>query len=734
MTPTHQDEGSAISISPFYIAAGGLGFRPRRTIKHNDAFAVMDNYGDIGVVSGGPDGLFESDTRYLSLLEMKVDGMAPLLLGSAMQNDNLCMYVDLTNADRIVDDAVVLAKDSIHIAKTVILRNGKLHQRVAVRNHSTSEVRFSISIHFDSDFADIFEVRGQHRPRRGQVRRFRESSDKCLISYIGLDGKNRSTTIQFMPKPTTLGTNIASFDFVLAAGARQDLSVSINCAKSIFDQPRSFATELREAFVERRRDLRSAADVETSNAAINEVLSRARADFYMLITDTPEGPYPYAGIPWFSTTFGRDGIIAAMEMLWLDHRIARGVLRRLAAYQATSIDPTRDAEPGKILHEMRGGEMAELGEVPFGCYYGSADATPLFIILAGLYVERTGDDALLAELWPNIERALEWIDNYGDIDGDGFVEYKRGGERGLSNQGWKDSHDSVFHSDGRLADGPIALVEVQAYVFAAKIAAARCAQRLGKAELSSKLSASADKLRKRFDEEFWCSERQMYVLALDGKKRPCAVDSSNAGHALFAGISSKAQAKFVAQRLLHPEFDSGWGIRTLARNEARYNPMSYHNGSVWPHDNALIAAGLARYGLKDAIAKIFKGICHAASTMDHKRLPELFCGFPQKRGRGPILYPVACIPQAWACGAPFMMLQAMLGLEFDLDAREIRLSNPVVPSYLGEVIIKNLRLGDALVDFAVRGEGSAVALRVLQTRGSVKVTLVLDRDAHDTRQ
>ncbi len=719
-------EESAINISPFYIAAKGPGFRPRRTIKHNDAFAVMDNYGDIGVVSGGPDGLFESDTRYLSRLEMTIDGEAPLLLGSAMQNDNLCMYVDLTNADRIVDGAVVLAKDSIHIAKTVILRNGKLHQRIAIRNHSNSEVRVSLAIQFDSDFADIFEVRGQTRARRGQVRRVKETSERCLLSYVGLDGKSRSTAVLFSPAPSSLSVSNATFNLRLAAGGRQDLAVSIRCGKRIFDQPRSFAAELREAFVERRTELKFAADVETSNAAINEVLSRARADFYMLVTETPEGPYPYAGIPWFSTTFGRDGIIAAMEMLWLDPRIARGVLRRLAAYQATSVDPARDAEPGKILHEMRGGEMAELGEVPFGRYYGSADATPLFIILVGLYVERTGDDVLLAELWPNVERALEWIENYGDLDGDGFVEYKRGGELGLSNQGWKDSHDSVFHADGRLADGPIALVEVQAYVYAAKVQAASCAKRLGKFELSLELSAAADEFRLSFEKAFWCEERQTYFLALDGAKRPCIVDSSNAGHALFAGIASHTQAKKVALRLMRPEFDSGWGIRTLARNELRYNPMSYHNGSVWPHDNALIAAGLAKYGLKEAIATIFKGVCNAAFSMDHKRLPELFCGFPRKRGRAPILYPVACIPQAWACGAPFMMLQAMLGLEFDLDAREIRLCNPLVPTYLGEVIIRNLRLGDAIVDFAVHGEGSSVALRVLRAIGSIKVTLVLD--------
>ena len=400
------------------------------------------------------------------------------------------------------------------------------------------------------------------------------------------------------------------------------------------------------------------------------------ADLNMLMTDTPQGRYPYAGIPWYSTTFGRDGLITALQMLWIDPRVARGVLKRLAFYQAKTVDPLADAEPGKILHEMRGGEMAALREVPFAHYYGSVDATPLFVLLAGLYVERTGDEETLAELWPAIEAALRWIDGAGDPDRDGFVEYQRASEQGLANQGWKDSYDAIFHADGRLAEGYIALAEVQGYVFAGKQLAARCAVRLGKDDRARQLEAEAKRLAERFEEAFWCEELGTYALALDGDKQPCRVRTSNAGQLLFSGMVREDRARLVAADLMRPHFFTGWGIRTVARGEARYNPMSYHDGSIWPHDNALIALGLARYGLKHSVEQLFKGLFDAATYMDLRRLPELFCGFRREKGRGPTLYPVACAPQAWASATPFTLLEAALGLEFDAAARR----NPAAQS------------------------------------------------------
>jgi len=373
---------------------------------------------------------------------------------------------------------------------------------------------------------------------------------------------------------------------------------------------------------------------------------------------------------------------------------------------------------------MRGGEMAALREVPFGLYYGSVDATPLFVLLAGLYVERTGDTETIAELWPNIEAALAWIDGPGDPDRDGFVEYKRASEQGLANQGWKDSHDAIFHADGRLAEGEIALVEVQGYVYAAKRMAARCARRLKHDAAAQRLDAEASRLAERFEAAFWCPDIETYALALDGAKEPCRVRTSNAGQVLFTGIATADRAKRIAKELLQPRFFSGWGIRTVAKDEARFNPMSYHNGSIWPHDNALIALGLARYEQKRAIDSLFGGLFSAATYMDQRRLPELFCGFQLQRGHGPTLYPVACSPQAWASATPFTLLEASLGLEFDPFKGEIRLRNPRLPEFLDEVMLRDLRLSSSSVDLRVRRHGETVSLDTPRISGDIRVSIV----------
>ncbi len=713
----------------FYIPARGPISRPRRTLKHNDAFAVLDNHGDIGASPGGVDGLFHLDTRYLSHLELLLNGAQPLLLGSNLNNDDLSLYVDLTNPDIYYDDEIALHKDMIHIARATYLRDGVLRERLAVTNHSEAVVSLTLSMTFDSDFADLFEVRGMRRPRRGAIRREVRGTGDVVLSYAGLDGVVRESALCFEPTPTTLRAGAASYALNLEPGQTRRLFISVS-ARGTQRPTLSFFRGLVGARRELKAQTQNTAHVETSNAVLNEILWRAKSDLYMLMTSTPEGPYPYAGTPWYSTTFGRDGLITAMQMLWFDPRVAVGVLRRLAHYQAASVEPGADAQPGKILHEMRGGEMAALGEIPFGLYYGSVDSTPLFVVLAGLYLQRTGDEALVRALWPSIERALQWIDQWGDVDGDGFYEYARATETGLSNQGWKDSHDSVFHADGRLAEGPIALVEVQGYVYLAKKLAAECALRFGFDERANKLAAEADALQARFEEAFWCEDIGTYALALDGRKAPCRVRTSNAGHALFTGIMQPERARQVARSMLQPDFFSGWGIRTVASGEARYNPMSYHNGSVWPHDNAMIAQGFARLGMMSDIEPVFRGLMEAASYMDHRRLPELFCGFRRRPGRGPTLYPVACAPQAWAAGAPFQLLRSMLGLQFDPKRQRIELCNPRVPAAVGDVTVYNLRLGRASADFTVRQESrDAVSLQVLRTSGPVEVSLLFNSDA-----
>jgi glycogen debranching enzyme len=710
--------------TPFSIPGTGSSTRPRRTLKQGDCFAVLDSHADIGAIPGGPDGIYYCDTRYLSHLEMLLNGKQPLLLGSNVRDDNSILTVDLTNPDIYLDQKLAQPKAALHIVRTLFLLHGTAYQRLRIQNHGDIPFGVRLSLAFASDFADLFEVRGQHRAYRG-TNNAEVSGNLVRLNYLGLDDIRRRTTLLFDPAPEQLSSSLASYDFELQPHNSRSIFVTVTCdpgAKKNVALP--FRKSLRAAFYERRAASRGMSTIVSSNQIFNEVVCRSMADLAMLTTDTPQGPYPYAGIPWYSTTFGRDGIITALQMLWCDSRIAKGVLRRLAAFQATTFDPLADAEPGKIAHEMRGGEMAALGEVPFGLYYGSADSTPLFVLLAGLYAEHTGDVKTLRELWPNIEAALAWIDGPGDIDRDGFVEYRRGEETGLVNQGWKDSYDAIFHADGSLAQGAIALCEVQGYVYAAKRLAANAARRLGMQARGQVLDAQATELAARFEKAFWCEDLGTYALALDGQKQPCRVHTSNAGQVLFSGIAAPERAAAVTRDLMRPSFFSGWGIRTVAREEPRYNPMSYHNGSVWPHDNSLIAAGFARYGHKEAIDRIFQGMFDAASYMDLRRLPELYCGFQRGRQRGPTLYPVACSPQAWAAGTPLLLLQSSLGLEFNPDRNEILLRKPRLPAFLEGVTLRNLRLGQSAVDLMLRRQGTDVSLQVLRNEGHIKVAAV----------
>jgi glycogen debranching enzyme len=713
----------------FYIPATGPATRPRRALKHDNTFAVLDSHGDIGASAGGTDGLFNCDTRFLSHFELLLNGMQPLLLGSNLRDDNTLLTVDLTNPDMYFDDHLVLPKDTLHVVRTIFLWRDTFYQRLAIQNHGDRAVDLRLTMLFDSDFADLFEVRGLRRERRGTITREAVRPATTVLSYEGLDAKLRQTVLHFDTTPSELTATTVSYRLSIAPKEFTPVCCSIGCGAPEPPKPIPLLRGLRAIHRNLRAMSYNAATVETSNDLFNEVLCRSMSDLYMLMTKTPQGPYPYAGIPWYSTTFGRDGLITALQMLWLDPRIAQGVLRRLAALQATTDDPASDAQPGKILHEMREGEMAALREVPFGLYYGTVDATPLFVMLAGLYAERTGDDATIVELWPAIEAALAWIDGPGDPDGDGFIEYYRATEEGLANQGWKDSQDAIFHADGHLAEGPIALAEVQGYVYSAKLLAARCAKRLGRIQDAQRLKAEADLLAERFDAAFWCPDLGTYALALDGKKQPCRVRSSNAGQVLFTGIARPERALEVGDGLLRPNFFSGWGIRTIANTEARYNPMSYHNGSIWPHDNALIALGLARYGLKRSVERVFKGLFDAATYMEMRRLPELFCGFQRGRGRGPTLYPVACSPQAWASATPFTLIEASLGLQFDPAANEIRLHNPSLPSFLDEVVLRNLHLKDSSVDLKVRRHANDVSVEILERRGDIQVSIVFGRNA-----
>ena len=712
---------------PYYIAAPSPPAGERdRVLKHGDTFAVFDHHGDIRPVGMKEQGVFHEGTRFLSCLALRLGRGGPLFLSSTVNQENAILTVDLTNPDIRDGDRITVPRGTLHLFRGVFLWQGACYQRLGLRNYGLAPIDVSFSIRFDADFADIFEVRGTRRPRRGRLLAPAFGGGSVVLAYEGLDGVVRRTRLEFSPAPERLTATEAHFTVSLGPQQERLIHLTAACENGAADPPT--APPFDEALGRASDDLRSArtgtCDIVTANERVNDWLNRSLADLDMMVTHTADGLYPYAGVPWFSTPFGRDGIITALQCLWVNPAIARGVLAFLAATQADAVIPEQDAEPGKILHEMRRGEMAALREIPFGQYYGSVDATPLFVLLAGAYYERTADRGFIESIWPNVERAIQWIDHYGDRDGDGFVEYYRYSADGLGNQGWKDSHDSVFHADGALAEGPIALCEVQGYAYAAKRAAAALATILGHSTRAARWEREAEELRLRFEQAFWCEDLSTYALALDGQKRPCRVRTSNAGHCLFTGIAAPDRAARVGATLLADSSFCGWGIRTVAAGEARYNPMSYHNGSVWPHDNSIIAAGLARYRAKHGVLKILAGMFDSSLFFDLNRMPELFCGFHRRPGEGPTWYPVACSPQSWAAATVFLLLQACLGLRIDAAANRVYFDYPLLPPFLREVRVTDLRVGSGSVDLLLTRRDDDVGVNVLGRKGAVEVVLV----------
>ena len=706
------------------VASSSLTDDHIKVLKQGDTFGLFDRYGNINSLRTGSQGLYHAGTRFLSRFELTINGERPLLLSSTVKEDNVLLNVDLTNPDMTHEGQVEIARGALHLSRTRFLWQGLCFERLRVHNYSHLSIPVRLSISVEADFADLFEVRGKIRSRRGRCLEAVTSKDGISLGYEGLDRVNRWVTIRSAPTPTSVDPGEIRFDTLLPSREVVQWDLTISCE---VNRPIRCDLSYESALVEVERALQSAKTddclIVTSNAQFNVWLNRSFADLHMMVSDTPDGPYPYAGVPWFSTPFGRDGLITAFEFLWVNPSIARGVLAYLAATQAREIRPEQDAEIGKILHETRKGEMAALNEIPFGRYYGSIDATPLFIMLAGAYYERTADQAFIAQIWPSIELALQWIDCAGDLDGDGFVEYSRRSNDGLIHQGWKDSQDAVFHADGSSAEGPIALCEVQGYVFAAKRRAARLALTLGHTEQSRRLLKEADKLRTQFERSFWCNDLSSYALALDGVKQPCRVKTSNAGHCLWTGIADQNHGMRTAKTLIGDEFFNGWGIRTVAATEIRFNPMAYHNGSVWPHDNAIIAAGMASYGFKQGALKILCGLFDASQFLELHRLPELLCGFSRRPGEGPTLYPVACSPQTWSSVALFLLIQSCLGLRIEAPRARLSFSQPVLPSFLEYMEVKNLRIGDAAVDLSFERHAQDVGINVLRREGRVSIVV-----------
>ncbi|HEY7220412.1 MAG TPA: amylo-alpha-1,6-glucosidase [Candidatus Binatia bacterium] len=706
----------------FYILATDASAEaPKRVLKDSETFAVFDLYGDIQANGPCQEGLYHEGTRFLSHLAFKLGRTRPFLLNSNVQKDNLLFIANMTNPDIYQTGKIILPRGTLHITRTKMLWQATCYETLKFSNYGLSSIEVQFSVEYCADFADLFEVRGMTRERKGVLHEARLEQSRLRFDYTGLDGVARRTQVECSPAPDSLSADGLLFRYRLDPRQKREFYLTYSC--QIGDAPAAQASYSRaRAAAQTTLALEKTPEcrVHTSNERFNDWLVRSSADLHMMFTRTPLGVYPYAGVPWFSTAFGRDGIITALEYLWINPPIASGVLSYLAATQAQEIDAQQDAEPGKIMHETRTGEMAALGEIPFSRYYGTVDATPLFVMLAGAYYESTHNLDFIRSIWPNIEHALNWLESYGDRDGDGFIEYARYSANGLVQQGWKDSWDSVSHADGSLATAPIALCEVQGYAYAAWRAAAGIASALGHVEKSQALLARAEKLKDDFHKQFWCADISTYALALDGQKRQCRVKSSNAGHCLYTGIADKEHAGKVADTLMDKDSFSGWGVRTLAASEARFNPMAYHNGSVWPHDNALIAGGLARFGFKEYANKIFAGLFRASMFVEF-RLPELFCGFEELDGQGPVPYPVACAPQSWSAAAVFSLLGAVLGLRVDGAASRLSFVRPTLPDFLDEIAINNLTVGAGAVDLLIHRRAHSATIEIRRRSGDVEV-------------
>ena len=673
-------------------------------LKHGDTFFVGDASGDI---VGNGDGLFHDDTRMLSRFRLWLGGRPLSLLGAAVGQDNVLFTANLTNRPLPPLGGIATPQGVIHVERKRLLWEARLYERIRLRNFGEIETVIILTLSFDADFHDMFEVRGANRETRGAMLAPEVTPDTVVVRYQGLDNVVRVCGLAFSERPARLGPDRSDFHVELAAGGKYEVYLEVGPDASALPSRERFRAAAARARRCVRTTLRRGATLRSSGRLFNEWMDKSRSDLALLTTELPTGPYPYAGIPWFSTPFGRDAIVTALQMLWLDPSLARGVLAFLARTQAREKSSFQDAAPGKIMHETRKGEMAALRELPFGQYYGAVDTTPLFVMLAGAYAMRTGDMAFIDELWPSLTAAMSWIEGDGDSNGDGFIDYARGAASGLANQGWKDSHDSVFHKDGHEPPGPISLIEVQGYVYAASRAMAALAERRHAPDDAAAWRARSEVLRAAVEERFWIEEMGFYALALDGQGKPCRVRGSNVGHLLFTGLPTPARAERVIAQLLASPFHSGWGIRTLASGETRFNPMSYHNGSVWPHDTALCTAGLANYGAREGVVRLVSGMFEAGVKFD-MRLPELFCGFGRSAGEAPVAYPVACLPQAWSSGAVFMMLQACLGLTLNAWRGEIHIDRPRLPIGLDRLTIRHLGFNDAVVDLTFERDGDRV--------------------------
>ena len=684
------------------------------SLKHDHIFLLVDRCGDIAPPGRCSLGLFENDTRLLSHYELCGAGTAPVKL-SAQVVYPYHAQIDLAVTDHAFGGDPWDPRHAVYLKRELTVDDA-LFEQLTLTNFLVRPIDYWIELRVACDFADIFEVRGWKRDARGVFHRPRVQDDRTIrFAYRGRDGRDVESVVSFRDAPNVLEPQRARWSFRLEP--KEPVELAWRVGSHAPSRTTVFGADLearRARLAHQYQEWRGEGSHWSSDVeAFDATLSRATDDLRSLYMGSGVDAVITAGIPWYSTVFGRDSIITSLETLVLNPRIAVDTLRYLARHQGTRENAYTEEQPGRIMHELRRGELARSGEIPHVPYYGTIDATPLWLILLDETWRWTGDLRLVQELLPTARRALDWIDRYGDMDGDGLVEYARTSARGLVNQGWKDSGDGVPFPDGSLPRPPIALIEVQAYVYDAKTRAAALFDRTGDADTADRLRSEAERLRALVLEKFWLAELGTFALALDGDKRPVATVASNAGHALWSRLADPARAVAVAQTLLAPDMFCGWGIRTLSARHPVYNPMSYHDGSVWPHDNALIVMGMSHYGLAAAALPVVDATRDAAAAADFNRLPELYCGMPRDGAAQPVSYPVSCSPQAWASGALFLMLQAVLGILPDAPAGLLHIRNPVLPRGLEELTITNLRVGQSRVALHFARRASRTLVNVL---------------------
>jgi glycogen debranching enzyme len=736
------EEPSGTTIVQLDAPPSARDIRDATLIKERDVFLLTDLEGNAPLGNTNGFGLYLRDTRFLSGYELAIAGLHPTILLSSTRSRFMSAQV-LTNPNIVLADGRRVVEQTIHVRRYRVVRGDEITESLSFQNFNAFEIDLGLSIHLAADFADMFEVRGIVRvDERGHMHAPTYMEGQLLFRYEGRDHVVRTTAVSFDPPPaacptstaTAVPTATAAYALRLPPGGSQRISVTVRVAEERVDAPPPVPRRRADSSLAGYRQfLAEETQITTSNELFNAILTQSRLDLRLLLGGTKEEPFVCAGIPWYATFFGRDCLITAWHDLWLTPLLARHTLRLLAKLQGTRDDPERDEEPGKIMHELRRGELARLGVIPFGPYFGTIDATLLWIRLLADYYRTTFDLAFVRELLPNLEAALSWIDHSGDPDGDGFVEYCCRSKRGLVNQGWKDSWDGIVHTDGSLAKAPIALVEVQGYLFAALVGAAALFEALGQLERARALRTRSEALRAAFDRAFWMPDEEFYATALDGTKQQVRSISSNVGHALLTGIVPRERASQVARRLMAEDMFSGFGIRTLSMRERAYNPAGYHVGAVWPHDNALIALGLKRYGEESFALELLSGQYEAVQHFPSLRMPELFCGFARTAFGVPVRYPVACSPQAWAASSWSAFLQAALGVLPFAPHRELRIAEPRLPPWLKWVEVRRLPVGGAQIDLRYERIGDHTAVDVLAMRGNVRVALLAewDPDARD---